>query len=288
MRKKFLIGLIALLTVVGLGLGGYFWVIPKNETSQSAQTTRPQAKEEPAKPKPPFIDLQSILDDWAGEQTGQASAVIYDLDNDQLAGEINPDEVYFAASQYKLFVAYIGYQRIADDTYDFDETYVAGKTRKQCLDEMIRISDNPCSETLWEELGKQEQTQLLKTEYGLENTNMEAIETTAGDVAVILKRLWQEEDLSQEHRELMLESLKGQIHTLALPSAFSDGVTVYTKVGFSQWEDYHDTAIVTFPYDDPKGQIEHRSYVFSILTREVGTANIRDLAQRLEQAIVNN
>lgn len=227
-----------------------------------------------SQPKLPVVDLQPTINAWENKQSGSASVVVIDLANNKTTASLNPDKTYFAASIYKLFVAYIGYQKVADGTYKMDDTYLSGYSRGKCLDEMIRSSYSPCGEKMWAELGKEALTAKLKT-YGLKNTNMTSLQTSAADTAIILQKLYDKRDLTQEHTELFLDSLKNQPakFRVGLPSGFSQS-SVYNKVGWNEQLEWHDTAIVTLP--------NGRSYVVSVLTRSVGRAQIVELAKAIE------
>lgn len=222
----------------------------------------------------PVIDLQPTVDAWADKQSGKASVVIVDLANNKTVASLNPERVYFAASIYKLYVAYMGYQKVADGTYSMGESYLSGYTRGECLDAMIRESYSPCGEKMWTELGKESLTAQLKA-YGLKNTNMTALQTSAADAAIILQRLFEKRELSEEHVNLFLDSLKTQPdkYRRGLPTGFVNS-TVYNKVGWNENLEWHDTAIVTLA--------NGRSYVVSVLTRSVGASNIRELAKTIE------
>jgi beta-lactamase class A len=200
--------------------------------------------------------------------------VIYDLANNKTVVSFNPDRQYFTASIYKLYVAYIGYQKIADGTYDADEPYLNGFSRLECLDKMIRESYSPCAEKWWNELGKSNLTAALE-KYGLRNTSMTALYTSAGDAAIILQRLFEGQDLTKAHRKAFLDSMKDQPATYrrGLPSGFTKS-TVYNKVGWNLQKEWHDTAIVTLP--------NGRSYVVTVLSENVGSSQIKALAQTIE------
>ena len=222
----------------------------------------------------PFIGLQSTVNTWAARQSGSVSVVVYDLANHKTAASLNPGRQYFTASIYKLYVAYIGYQKIADGTYQINEPYISGYTRGECLDAMIRDSYSPCGERMWNELGKENLTDKLKT-YGLADTSMTALQTSAKDSAIILQRLYEKKDLTNRHQDLFLASLKTQPaqYRRGLPSGFSES-TVYTKVGWNGLVDWHDTAIITLP--------NKRSYVITVFTQNIGSAQIRALGQAIE------
>lgn len=220
-------------------------------------------------------NLQPVVDSWAAGIGGQQSVVVQDIGSGKILAAHNADKQYFAASIYKLYVAYIGYQLIDNGTYNPDELYQGGRTRAQCLDAMIRSSDSPCAEKLWNEIGKENITTRLKP-YGIERTSMSGLTTTAGDSAIILKRLYDGKDLKPASRKAMLDSMLGQIYRSALPAGFTSD-KVYDKVGFRGTSEYHDVAIVSF--DDGSGLI------VSVLTTDTGTRNIAALAKDIKRAV---
>lgn len=222
----------------------------------------------------PLIDLQPTIDEWASRQSGTASVVIYDLANDKTAASLNPDRQYFAASIYKLYVAYEGYKKVADGTYEMDDPYLSGYSRGECLDAMIRESYSPCGEKMWNELGKENLTRRLRT-YGLSKTSMTALNTSASDAAIILRRLAEKRDLTDQYTNLFMDSLKSQPaqYRRGLPSGFNQAA-VYNKVGWNLTTEWHDTAIITLP--------NGRSYVVAVFTENVGYRQIAALGSALE------
>lgn len=220
-------------------------------------------------------ELQQTLDEWALTLPESASASISILDpagNDVAA--LNASQSYFAASIYKLYVAYAGYQQLDAALVDPDELYVQGNTRLECLDLMIRESDSPCAEKLWNEIGKEELNSQLE-QYGITDTNMVSITTTAADAASMLARITRGQDISVESQKLFLESMQTQIYRDALNAGFSSDITVYNKIGFNLQKEYHDTAIIELA----SGQ----QLVVSVLTEGVGTSRIAALATAIEK-----
>jgi beta-lactamase class A len=220
--------------------------------------------------------LQSAVDSWfttAGG--GSASVVIVDPKDGSVLASLNPDAQYFTASLYKLYVAYEGYKQVDVAAVDPSESYQEGRSRAECLDLMIRESDSPCGEKMWAEIGKQNLTQILKG-YGLQNTDMTALRTTAADTARMLRRISTSEGLSEASQTAYLDSMKTQqtLYRRGLPSGFSSEVVVYNKVGWNEQQEYHDAAIVELP--------DGRRVVIAMLTSGVGTRNISGLAQALE------
>jgi len=141
---------------------------------------------------------------------------------------------------------------------------------------MIRESDSPCAEKLWNGLGKENLTQQLE-EYGILNTSMSGISTTAKDVALILGRIESGEGLSEESRNAYLDSMKTQdaLYRRGLPSGFSNSVIVYNKVGWNEDKEWHDSAIIELSGG--------RKIIVSVLTENVGSKKIGDLASELEK-----
>ncbi len=277
MRRRVLIllGVIALATAIFIA---YILLKPHKVTSPSLQTQTLEEVTQPSIPeKPALVDVQPIIDTWAAKQTGDYSVVVYDLENDQTIGAVNQDQIYFAASIYKLYVAYEGYLAAQRGDYDLQEIYLNGQSRGECLFKMIHESDSPCAEKLWVELGKSELTAKLET-YGIKNTSMTAINTTAQDAALQLIRLWNNDELNEANKATMLKSMATQIYRDSLAKGFSS-VTFYDKVGFNGFEEYHDVGILELP--------NGRHYVVSVLTSEVGTAAMTELGTKLLAALTD-
>ena len=70
--------------------------------------------------------------------------------------------------------------------------------------------------------------------------------------------------------------MKNQIYDDALKAGFTEA-TVYDKVGFRDFDEYHDAGIVKFK----NGEV----VVVSVLSKEVGTKNIANLAKEIQKVI---
>lgn len=281
-RNQTLLSVILLLVL--LLAGGSVWYLTYGSRDKPAETSSPKPAEtstptqdEAEKPSFDSLSLQAAVDDWVSEQNGTSSVIVADEEGNIVAA-YNGDQVYFAASLYKLFVAYEGYRQIDAGDVDADEVYLNGNTRAECLDLMIRESNSPCGEKMLAELGGLKLTNQLR-EYDITNTSMVSISTTARDSAVILARVARGEGLSQTSRADYLDSMKDQpdIYRRGLPSGFSDKLTVYNKVGWNELVEWHDAAIVELA--------DGRNVIITALTKNVGSANVADLATRLEAAL---
>jgi beta-lactamase class A len=255
------------------------WATNSRNNEQPDQNTNVTETDEMPESKKEVIafdaeKVAAVLENWASRQNGTYGVTIMDEAGGVLA-EVNGNKEFFAASLYKLYVAYAGYQKLDDGTFNPDEPYIADKNIDECLLEMIRSSDSPCAEKMWVELGRENITRQLQT-YGLLNTSMSNITTSSHDAAIILTRLHNVEDLSAVARRRMLNSMETQIYRDALPKGFLDA-TVRNKVGFREKDEYHDVALIELA--------DGRTLIVSVLTSNVGTANIVDLARRLSQAL---
>jgi beta-lactamase class A len=271
--------LIALgITVIIIGLLYVFWprTASAPEPEQESVAVVEEPENEPVEPEVAAFDaakLKAVLDGWVQKQSGTASVVIAE-ENGTVLAKHNADEVMFAASLYKLYVAYEGYRRVDDGTFKLNEPYLNGWTREKCLDEMIRSSHSPCAEKMWVEIGKEKLTSTLET-YGITNTSMTGITTTASDAAKMLARIQTGEGLSEASQKAYLASMKGQIYDDALKKGFAQQI-VYDKVGFREDVEYHDVGIIEFE--------DGRKLIVSVMTKNVGTTSIVALAQAITQA----
>ena len=172
----------------------------------------------------------------------------------------------------------VALQKIIEDwagTVNPDEQYQGGRTRLECLDAMIRDSDSPCGEKLWEELGRQDLTDTLVT-YGILNTSMTALSTTAEDAGMMLSRIVKGDGLSESSRQLYLSSMETQdaLYRRGFPSGFTNDVTVYDKVGWNEQQEWHDVGIIK--------TADGRKLIYAVMTENVGSTQIAELAKKIE------
>jgi beta-lactamase class A len=249
----------------------------EQEATQTVQQEASQAIDVQAPPQFDSQAIQAVLDTWQAGHAGNASVTVMNSQGDVLAETGDIDQVYFAASLYKLYVAYFGYQQVDAGEVDPQEVYVGSRTRAECLAAMIRSSDSPCAETLWNELGKQNLTDEVQ-KLGLQNTDMTGISTTARDTAQMLALIAQGQGLSSGSQQAYLDSMKDQesLYRRGLPSGFSDSLIVHNKVGWNEQVEWHDASIIVYP--------DGRQLIIAVLTESVGSKKIAELATALEQA----
>lgn len=255
-----------------------------SNVSEPAELNKDKEVVNDVKAKPEFDaeTLQQTINTWASNLGSDdvASVVVMGNKSDILA-EVNPDQEYFTASLYKLFVAYEGYKQFDSGEVDSSEVFLSGQTRADCIDKMIRSSDSPCAERLWSEIGKEKLTEAMKT-YGINNTSLIGLSTTATDTANMLARIARGEGLEKPSQTAYLSSMKDQdsLYRRGLPSGFSANVIVYNKVGWNEQVEWHDASIIEFA--------DGRQLIVAVLTENVGTAQISKLATLIEQSVRSN
>lgn len=273
-KRWYIYGALFLAIVVAVVL---FVTFLRPTQSNAPQPTPPQEKPIESAPQFEKINLQPTVDAWVAQQSGDYGIMVYDVANKAVIAEHRPDTSYFAASIYKLYVAYLALIDFQNGAQDPNEILLAGQTKKECVHKMIHSSDSPCAETLLSEMGHAAVSERLKTEFDLGQTSFPAFTTSAHDAERILVRLQAKTDLSAENTEFLLEAMRTQIYRTGLIAGMAQS-TVADKIGFNSPENWHDTAIVTLPND--------RVYIVSILGGGgVSSANIADFGRTIEQAL---
>lgn len=249
-----------------------------NGISKPQVISQTPAKIEPAfipEPIPQFDEkkISAALKNWVISHKGSYSIAVSNQDGKTLAQYASEDQ-YFMASIYKLYVAYVAYQKVDTGEFKLDESYLDGWTRGKCLDEMIRTSHNACGEKMLAELGVELKTKL--SGYGFSATSVAGFTTSAIDSNKILARIKTGNDLSESSKAKLLDSMLGQKYRQGLPAGF-EGSKVYDKVGFRGSQEYHDVGIVELP--------DGRILFFSVLSDKAGSASIANLAQTIAASL---
>lgn len=238
-----------------------------------------------------LVDFQNVINDWTSSIDGEKGIIIYDLMAGKIVGEYNPDEKFATASLYKLFVVYVGYQKV--DKGEWDGNDMAGGTGRtiiECLDLAIRESYSPCAETLWAMIGRDDLDEVIQSKPGLIDVVVGSLSATPREIMRIMLDFYQHTDISDENLVIrMKDSFLNQPITTynwrqGLPSGFSGNVHVYNKVGWHYngrfWEIYDDAAIVDF-YQ------AKRSFVVVVMTSGVDFKNIRHFGELLEEDFIS-
>jgi len=281
-RPKWLVlgSIAAAVVIVGL----VTWLVffkghpDKADTSSQQQTSNSTNEQSAAEAKPPLVNLQPVVDQWVAKQSATYGIVVYDPANQQIIASKNPDEKMFAASLYKIFVAYLALVDFQSGAQNPDETLTGGFTRKECVDKMIRESHSPCGEAMMADMG-QEALRKRVSDMGIKNTTFAGITTTARDSALILQYILEAKDLNVENTAFLKDAMRVQDQKWR--NGLAKGApeaTWETKVGWNEQENYHDIGIMTLP--------SGRQYIVAILSEGQGKSTpIADFAATIYAAL---
>jgi beta-lactamase class A len=186
--------------------------------------------------------LQAKLAETAGTYSADYSIAVTELAGDGRSATHRGDEPMAIASIYKIFVAYGVLRDIEQGDYSLATTTSLGKTVEDCLDVMIRNSDNDCGRVLgflteWQDLDAQ-----LRA-IGLANTVLDNYPegstlpvgektSTASDITLFLRKLEAGELLNKTHTSLLLESMKNQQWRERINSGVPENIEVANKPGW--------------------------------------------------------
>lgn len=249
---------------------------PSKQSASTAGSSQQSGDKEPA--KPPLVNLQPVVDAWLAKQSAEFGIVVYDPANKQVIASHNPDEKFFAASLYKLFVAYLALVDFQNGAQDPNQILTQGFTRKQCVDKMIRESYSPCGEAMMADMGQATLRQRV-SDMGIKNTIFAGITTTAQDSALILQYIVDSRDLNASNTAFLKDAMRIQEQRFrnGLAKGAPDA-TWETKVGWNEQANYHDVGIMTLK--------NGRQYVVAILSHNNGSSvPIADFSSTIYQAL---
>jgi beta-lactamase class A len=195
----------------------------------------------------PALDL--MLQQFTAAKAVPHGIVIKDLKTGTMSAS-SPEHVFTSASLYKLFVAHGIYKQIDNGGLTLG-TPVRGTGRNvgDCLRIMINVSDNACGRALGTILGWGKQDAVLR-DLGFKHTSLaDPLQTSAGDVALLLERLYKGSLLSPSSSDHFMTFLKEQRVNNRLPAGLPAGTAIAHKTG--DLDGYvHDAGIVFGPKTD--------------------------------------
>jgi beta-lactamase class A len=197
-----------------------------------AANTAPMAQPTPAAAQPQSDPgLQALLQQFTASGGANYGIVIKDLKSGIVTSS-NREQVFTSASLYKLFVAHGIYKLIDSGELSLgDPVRGTGHNVESCLRIMINVSDNTCGRALGTLLGWGKQNDNLAN-LGFAHTSLSAPQqTSAGDVALLLERLYNGTLLSPSSSDQFLGLLKEQRVNNRLPVGLPAGTAIAHKTG---------------------------------------------------------
>jgi beta-lactamase class A len=221
--------------------------------------------------------IQEVVARWSKKYGDRASVTILNTATGETIAAAYQDKQYFTASIYKLYVAYFASQDIDAGLHSETDMFLGAYTRADCIARMIQYSDSPCAEKMLADIGKVQVNQRL-TALGATGTSLIRFTTTSHDAALVTRLVAEGTGLKPDSAKRMQDAMAAQVYRDALPKGFKNS-QVSDKVGFYD-TGYHDSANVT-PAGGP-------TVTVSVLSENMGSRQITELAQLLEPVLVKN
>lgn len=218
--------------------------------------------------------ISALMKNYAESHPGTYGVSMVELTGQKRRAEYNATTQFTTASTYKLFIAYSTLLRIERGEWSWSDQINGGRDASTCFEDMIRKSDNACSEAFLKKVGFQNATNDAKS-IGATQTSFlgsDGIKSTARDESTLLGALYAGQILSQQSsRDKFIAALKGNVYRQGIPAGIPSA-TVADKVGFMDAL-LHDAAIVYAPTG---------TYVLVIMTNNATWGNIAELAGQIE------
>lgn len=195
------------------------------------------------------IQIKSVLDDFAANAGAPVFLSVKDLKTGQ-SSAVGADQSITSASLYKLFAAHGIYRMVDTGKLSLSSPVPSlGNNVGECLSAMISVSDNDCGVALESMLGDGGYNKNL-AEYGFTKTRFDyPTVTSAGDVALLLERLYNSTLLSPNSTQQFTDLLKKQRINNRLPQGLPAGTVMAHKTG-DVFNFVHDAGIVYGPKTD--------------------------------------
>lgn len=228
-----------------------------------------------------IVNLQPVLDAWAKDHPKQQwGIVVKSLDGPAFDARIQPNQQFEAASVYKLFLTLPLFDKVPVERQLSTMITVGGAQRSiaDCVDLMLKASDNACGEAIGAYLNwKKVDTAVKKAGYTKTDfaSSKNSVRTSAADAANFLVAM--ENGLfNRPATQTIMHNLLGQKYRSGIPAG-CPGCTVANKTGDAN-NVVHDAGIVTYS----KGK-----YVLVVMSRDGSFKQIAQLTGQLQQKILD-
>jgi beta-lactamase class A len=228
-----------------------------------------------------IIDLQPVLDRWNAEHPGQKWAVVAkSISGPTFEAKVNADREFESASIYKLFLTLPLFTQIPVEQQPNINLSINGgqKSIANCVDLMLRLSNNECGESIGYYVNWSKADRALK-QNGFSHTvfaQKSGLKTSAGDTATFLEKL-NSDMFTRTAKETIMKSLYQQRWRDGIPAG-CPGCVVANKTG--QINDVvHDAALV---------QYKGGSYVLVIFSENGSFKQIAQLTGQIQQEILDS
>lgn len=221
--------------------------------------------------------LQTIVSQFVARHSDHKWSIqLQGLGSDERSTGYNSSTMFRSASVFKLELMYPLIQRLPMNEWAGVELNVNGKSKSldDCVEAMLKVSNNPCGKAVGDYVGWQFADDQLKT-IGLENTRLDdnsGPKTTAGDVAYFLHGLYEGKWFDGATRSYIIKTLDQQVLRAGIPAGCGSGCAVADKTGDLGFV-RHDAGVIRYAGG---------AYVLSVFTDGASYNQIAQLAGQLQ------
>ena len=281
------------MTPAGL-VGGPFETIPANsrktfnvadtvpgvyEVATRVTSSVPVIAERAMYGGPEEVDLGSTFASILSRYTGMTAGIGFvEMDSGSVVNS-GYQQPFTGASTTKVLTACYLLQQVEQGNVSLD-AYVGGHSVRWHLQQMIQQSNNDSWHTLKNMLGWDNLEQYAH-QIGIASFSVYANTITASDMALLLRKMYSRQLLSQNDTGLLLSFMQNTNNETLIPAALPAGAVVYHKYGNLN-NNLHDAAVIIY---------NGRTYVLAIYTRSNGPADYTQstaLIHRITQAVIDS
>ena len=279
------IGLVVMMISHGVSLGGSQSPVAKTDVStqlvaHTQAVVASPAAAQPADPAPVVppnetAQLASAVSDAISQNPATSwSVAIYDIQSKSWLLRSNAEQQMTSASLYKLYAAYGLSKKVP--FAQWGSIQLAGHSLQDCVDLMIRDSDNTCGSAIGDYVGWRTIDVAIHAA-GFTGTSLNLKTgpiTNADNTTRFMASLYQGKLFDQPTTDFLLSSLKAQVYRSAIPAGCV-GCTTYNKTGDDD-SVTHDSAVVI------SGD---RSYAVTIMSQGGTNAQIASIERAIQTVL---
>lgn len=273
--KKYLLAVIILAISAGLAWAvSRYWPSEPSNQEPVAQYEPSTQEQEAAKAylEEQNRELKAVIDDWVKSQsTYDWAVVVRGLDSDQRGVSQEPNKEFRAASLYKLYLMLSVFK-------DYSVSELKSTGLENCVDLMLRISDNPCGETVGRMVGwSRADNEIMRA--GFTDTKISIAEpvTTAGETAKLMEDIYNRQVGGSSGKQYIMDKLAKQSWNEGIPAG-CNGCKTFNKTGDLNFV-RHDAAIVSN---------DSGSYVLVIFSSGAPYLQIAELTRKINLVMQSN
>lgn len=238
-------------------------------------------------------DGQLAIERLIADQTGKFGIYVENLTNGENFG-INQDTVLTAASVIKLPILTVYYQAVDKGKIDPETVYIIKNKDRlvygtgsmqgqpagteysyQEIAELVgKESDNMGAQLLINFLGGEVSVQKILKSWGLNLTSVIDNETTAKEMGILWKKIYEEKLLKPESKNKILESLTDTLVETRIPAGVPDRIRIRHKYG-SEIGVVNDCGVVE----------ARKPYVVCILSNEINDGQVEELLPKISRVV---